>query len=86
MFTSGPSWDETKKGFVETTPQPADIFIMDFGGGKGHTGFVENMRNPSRINTIEGNSNTDGSRNGEMVCRNPLGRKTITLKGFIRVF
>jgi hypothetical protein len=39
------------------------IFIMDFGGGAGHTGYVR-ARDGGRLVTVEGNSNNDGSRNG----------------------
>ena len=33
-------------------PMKGDIFIMDFGGGKGHTGFVTQVIG-DRINTVE---------------------------------
>lgn len=39
------------------------IFIMDFGEGKGHTGFVQGLAD-GRLATIEGNSNDGGSRDG----------------------
>jgi surface antigen len=65
-------------------PQPGDIFIMDFGSGHGHTGFVESV-NGDRINTVEGNSNADGSREGYEVCRKPNGRPVSSIKGFIRL-
>lgn len=64
--------------------KPGDIFIMDFGNGAGHTGFVTN-RTDSRILTIEGNSNLDGSREGKQVCRKTNGRRISTIKGLIRL-
>ena len=61
--------------------KPGQIFIMDHGGGKGHTGIVTAVEGGS-IRTIEGNSNTTGSRNGIAVVE--LVRKINTIKkGFI---
>lgn len=57
------------------------IFIMDHGGGAGHTGIVTSVEG-GYINTIEGNSNTKGNRNGIGVFQ--LKRKVNTIqKGFI---
>lgn len=64
-------------------PKPGDIFIMVFSDGSGHCGFVESVEG-SRIYTIEGNSNTDGSPNGYEVCRKAHGRNTKGIK-FLRV-
>jgi hypothetical protein len=61
-----------------------DIFIMDFGGGKGHTGFVTQVIG-DRIQTVEGNSNDEGSREGFEVCRKPGGRSISSCKGFLRL-
>lgn len=65
-----------------TTPLPGDIFIMDFGKGLGHTGFVEKVEGDV-IHTIEGNTNDTGSREGYEVCRRT--RKIKDCKGFIRI-
>jgi CHAP domain/Putative peptidoglycan binding domain len=60
---------------------PGMIFIMDFGGGLGHTGFVEAISG-GMISTIEGNTNANKSRIGGGVCR--LTRKIGDIhKGFI---
>ena len=56
--------------------------IMDFGGGKGHAGFVSAVTG-NRIQTIEGNSNDEGSREGYEVCRHPGGRDIKTIKGYL---
>ncbi|MFE3849088.1 CHAP domain-containing protein [Flavobacterium sp. LB3P45] len=72
------------KKYVVKTPQKGDLFIMDFGGGQGHIGFV-NEAEVNTIQTVEGNSNDDGSREGYEVCRKPNGRKTNTIKAFLRV-
>ena len=66
-----------------TAPQSGDIFILDLGGGLGHTGFVEYVLNDT-IHTIEGNaSETDGGREGYIVTRKI--RKIKSCKGFIRI-
>lgn len=65
-----------------TKPQPGDIFIMDYGKGFGHTGFVERVEG-SLIHTIEGNTNDDGDREGYEVARRV--RKISACKGFIRL-
>jgi hypothetical protein len=57
------------------------IFIMDHGGGLGHTGLVESVQG-GLITTIEGNTNTALSREGGGVYR--LSRKLVEInKGFI---
>lgn len=61
--------------------QPGMVFIMSFGGGAGHTGIVTAVHG-GFIDTIEGNSNTSGSRDGFGVFR--LTRKINSInKGFI---
>lgn len=63
--------------------KPGQVFILDFGGGHGHTGFVRQSFN-GPLRTIEGNSNTDGSSNGLGVFE--VNRRKIpdpTLKGFV---
>lgn len=62
--------------------KPGLIFIIDFGRGYGHTGIVENV-NSGYLTTIEGNTNTAQSREGNGVFR--LTRRKIKdiNKGFI---
>ncbi len=61
--------------------KPGMIFIMDHGGGFGHTGLVESVAG-GMITTVEGNSNNAGSREGIGVFR--LTRKINTINtGFI---
>ena len=67
---------------VQKVPQAGDVFIMDFGKGTGHTGFVEKVVG-TQIYTIEGNTNADGSREGYTVCRRK--REIKTIKGFLRL-
>lgn len=67
---------------VFTTPEPGDIFIQDHGHGLGHTGFVESV-DGEYVNTIEGNTNDTGSREGYEVCRRK--RPISSMKAFIRI-
>jgi hypothetical protein len=61
-------------------PTAGSIFIIDFGKGLGHTGFVVSVVGDV-IHTIEGNTNDDGSREGIGVFARV--RKTNTIKAYI---
>lgn len=74
-------WNERPALRVKT-PQPGDIFIMDFGKGTGHTGIVERVEG-GVLHTVEGNTNDEGSREGNEVCRRT--RSIAKCKGFLRV-
>ena len=50
-------------------PTRGSIFIMDHGKGHVHTGIVETVNGGGLIETIEGNTNRGGSRNGDSVWR-----------------
>ena len=64
---------------------PGDQFILVFGHGTGHTGIVERVDVALRqYHTIEGNSNTDGSREGYEVVRHVRRMDDAVLKGFIK--
>ena len=67
--------------------KPGQIFIMLYGGGKGHTGIVTavDVANKS-FTTIEGNSTQEGSREGHRVCRNTRKLSDAKLAGFIDYF
>lgn len=56
------------------------VFIMDFGAGKGHTGFVRS-REGGRLVTVEGNSNNGGSREGTGVFE--LRRRSLNGAGML---
>lgn len=63
--------------------KPGTVFILDHGGGLGHTGFIKSCIAGS-LRTIEGNSNPNGSSNGIGVFE--LARRNVSnkgLKGFI---
>ncbi|WP_212005741.1 CHAP domain-containing protein [Chitinophaga sp. HK235] len=72
-------WNE-RPGLRVQTPAAGDIFIMDYGKGAGHTGFVVAVRGDV-IDTIEGNTNSGGSREGDGVYRRT--RKIASMKGFL---
>lgn len=61
--------------------KPGQIFIMNYGGGSGHTGLVESVSG-GFINTIEGNTNEAGSRNGIGVFKRQRKINSVN-KGFI---
>jgi hypothetical protein len=62
--------------------RPGFVFIMDFGGGAGHTGLVESVAG-GRLITIEGNTNDGGSREGVGVFRRTERKIGSINKGFI---
>ena len=53
-----------KKYVITGAPLPGDQFIMDFGGGHGHTGVVT-LTKDKYIYTVEGNTAADPSYKGE---------------------
>ncbi|HWU01742.1 MAG TPA: CHAP domain-containing protein [Novosphingobium sp.] len=63
--------------------KPGMVFILDHGGGLGHTGFVRASLSGA-LTTVEGNTNNDGSNNGIGVFE--LKRRKVidaSLKGFL---
>lgn len=50
------------------SPLPGDVFVHDAGGGRGHCGFVVRELFNGDLETIEGNTNGLGSREGNMVA------------------
>jgi len=62
--------------------KPGSQFILLFGNGNGHTGMVERIKG-NTIFTIEGNSNTNGSREGYAVVRHQRQLTDKGLAGFI---
>ncbi len=77
-------WNEIPDKYkVKSNPQPGDIFIMDFGKGAGHTGFIVEVLPNGKAKTFEGNTNDDGSREGYEACYKT--RPLTAFKGFIRI-
>ncbi len=62
--------------------KPGHIFVIDTGGGFGHSGLIERVIG-SKLVTIEGNSNDGGSREGLGVFRRSMRKVTQINKGFI---
>lgn len=89
------AWNKVKKGapgriLTRATAlanpalvKPGMVFILDHGGGLGHTGFVRQSVSGA-LKTVEGNTNPNGSNNGIGVFE-LNSRKVIdaSLKGFI---
>jgi Putative peptidoglycan binding domain/CHAP domain len=74
---------ERKEGttIIYDDPQPGDQGIMDFGHGHGHT-FLVTERHLNRVFSIEGNTNNDGSRDGDGVYER--NRTIAACKAYIR--
>lgn len=72
-------WNATPEDKRSKAPVPNSIFILDLGGGSGHTGFCTSAG--YRMNTVEGNTNDDGSANGNGVYIRD--RSEAKVKGFI---
>lgn len=62
--------------------KPGSLFIIDLGGGFGHSGMVIETIN-GRLITIEGNTTISGSRNGIGVFRREARKINQINKGFI---
>lgn len=62
--------------------KPGSLFILDLGGGFGHSGMVVETAS-GRLVTIEGNTNDGGSRNGIGVFRREARKINLVNKGFI---
>lgn len=75
------AWNKAKAQYAVAVPEPGDIFIQDHGHGLGHTGIVEKV-NADTVETIEGNTNDTGSREGFVVCRRV--RKRSSIIGYLR--
>lgn len=74
-------WNK-RQNLAVKKPQAGDIFIMDFGHGLGHTGFIVEVLADGTFKTIEGNTNNDGSREGYEVEYKI--RKPSQIKGYLR--
>lgn len=60
-------------------PEPGDIVVFTFS----HIGLVEKRINKNSVRTLEGNTDDDGSREGNKFCRR---RRTLgIIRAFIRV-
>lgn len=69
-------WDRAPRWY-RSKPAPGAVFVVDHGKGKGHTGFVEAL-SPLHLISVEGNTNTGGSREGDGVYRRTRRLNEIT--------
>jgi hypothetical protein len=67
---------------IEDSPEPGDVFIHLGPDGKGHTGFVTGVT-ASGITTLEGNTNSKGSRTGGQVMHQ--NRPASYVNAYLRV-
>lgn len=68
------------------TPAPGFVFVLDKGHGLGHVGIVEEVVGDGTVISIEGNTNAEGSREGDQVARhrwNPASGHRGKLVGYI---
>lgn len=81
-------WDDIQGVVKIVKPQrgdvrPGDIFIIDLGNRKGHTGLIGDYANAAgEVPTVEGNTNDNGSANGDGVYDRV--RNVAKLAGVIR--
>jgi hypothetical protein len=66
------------------SPMVGDIFIIDLGHGYGHTGMITGLNNDGTLKTVEGNTNDNGSANGDG-CYKHVNRKREQMFAYIRV-
>lgn len=72
---------ESKKGTRTTVPSIGAQFFIIHANGTGHTGICgSELKEDGTFNTIEGNSNNNGSREGTTVVRHQ--RKLSEVVGF----
>jgi hypothetical protein len=80
-----PAAGKVDKLHVQSHPErvlPGAQFFLGFSNGNGHTGIVERVEFPFYY-TIEGNSNSDGSREGWQVVRHCRRLDAKELLGFV---
>jgi hypothetical protein len=68
----------TKVGFE--TPARGKIYVLDHGRGLGHVGIVELVNTDGTISEVSGNTNKDGSRDGNCVWRH-VGKDPAAIHG-----
>ena len=74
-------WNHSRPEWRSNAPTVGAVFVLDFGHGTGHVGFVESIEG-AWLTTIEGNSNEGGSREGIGVFRRKRATASIN-RGFL---
>ncbi len=59
-----------QKNILSNDPEPGDIFLVYDDISAYHTGFVLSLPNNTQFKTCEGNSNSNGSSNGDGIYSN----------------
>lgn len=78
-------WNRTKSEQIgRLHGKRGDILIMDYGKGRGHTGWVLSYSG-GVYSVLEGNTSLDGSRDGDGVSINNRKYSDTRIKGFIRI-
>ena len=72
-------WQTAPAQFRRTVPEPGAIFVTAHGRGLGHVGFVVAWDGGPTCQTIEGNTNGGGSREGDGVYRRTRTLAEITV-------
>jgi surface antigen len=73
---------------ISDKPDVGSVVIFQHGNSwQGHTGIVTEVVDEKHFKTIEGNTNNDGSREGNAVCEKTrvmvTGTNGLNVKGFI---
>lgn len=85
LYPTGSSLDQLIKCSCQVIPvdenydpQPGDVIVIDLGHGHGHAYFVKIKASSDLVDSVEGNTNIDGSSNGIGIFdrqRHPLKAK-----------
>ena len=73
-----------RNGRLAKSPEPGDIFLISHDGNNGHTGIVKTVNRDGTVTTLEGNTNTAGSRTGDGVYERTRLVASINA-GFVRI-
>jgi hypothetical protein len=60
-------WERTSTTLRRPLPAPGDVFVLDKGHGLGHVGIVVTVGPALDVTTVEGNTGSDGGRDGDGV-------------------
>lgn len=84
LFQTGGVADEWRsaRGVRTSVPRQGAQFFIIHGDGTGHTGIVTGVFQGGDFHTIEGNSNSNGSREGTTVVRHTRNVKDKDMQGF----
>lgn len=73
-------WQLTERAHV-ATPAPGSLFAVDHGHGMGHVGIVETVSPNGKVTEVSGNTNAQGSREGDSVARHTWSWREPTVHG-----